>query len=150
MNLHKIRLQNPVKFKTEIMVQPRDIDINGHVHHSVYLDYLLAARYDQMQRCYKMSMDEFNKMGLTWVARKYDISYKSGMKLNDTAEVTTWISSIGKVDVIVEFIISSKNTKKIAARGTARFILLDINTKKPVRIPSTIIEKYSIPDNQTV
>ncbi len=58
MNLHKIRLQNPVKFKTEIMVQPRDIDINGHVHHSVYLDYLLAARYDQMQRCYKMSTNE--------------------------------------------------------------------------------------------
>lgn len=144
MNLHKNQIQNPVKFKTDIMVQPRDVDINGHVHHSVYLDYLLTARYDQMQRCYKMSMEEFNEMGLTWVARNYDITYKSGIELNDTAEVTTWISFIGRVDVYVNFVISSKKTKKIAAKGTARFILLDITTKKPVKIPSNVIQRYSI------
>jgi len=34
------------KFETELTVLPRDIDVNGHVHHSVYLDYLLAARFD--------------------------------------------------------------------------------------------------------
>ena len=48
------------KFETEIAVQPRDVDVNGHVHHSIYLDYLLAARYDQMERCYGISMEDFS------------------------------------------------------------------------------------------
>lgn len=144
MSFYLIKLHKPIKFTTDIMVQPRDVDINGHVHHSVYLDYLLTARYDQMKRGYKMSMDEFNKMGFTWVARKYDITYKSGIKLNDTAVVTTWISTIGHMDVLVNFIITSKNTRRVAARGSARFILLDIQTKKPVKIPDKVIEKYSL------
>ncbi len=49
------------KFDTEITVRPNEIDINRHVHQSVYLDYILFARYDQMKRCYKMSMEEFFK-----------------------------------------------------------------------------------------
>lgn len=40
------------KFNTEIIVRPSDIDINRHVHQSVYMDYVLFARYDQMKRCY--------------------------------------------------------------------------------------------------
>lgn len=49
------------KFDSEIIVRPSEIDINRHVHQSVYLDYVLFARWDQMKRCYKMSMGEFFK-----------------------------------------------------------------------------------------
>ncbi len=48
-------------------VRPDDIDMNQHVHNSRYFDYVLAARYDQMSRCYKMSMEEFLKAGFGWV-----------------------------------------------------------------------------------
>ena len=44
------------KFTTEMQVRPDDIDMNRHVHSSRYLDYVFAARFDQMERCYKMSM----------------------------------------------------------------------------------------------
>ena len=52
------------KFDSEIIVRPSEIDLNRHVHQSVYLDYVLFARWDQMKRCYKMSMAEFFKRGL--------------------------------------------------------------------------------------
>jgi len=113
------------KFKTEIAVLPRDIDINGHVHHSVYLDYLLAARFDQMTRCYKMSMEEFWEMGFTWFARKYEIEYKYPLKIGDYAVVTTWIEKIEKMGVCVQFEMTSKATGKLAAKGLARFVLID-------------------------
>jgi acyl-CoA thioesterase FadM len=35
------------KFETELQVRPDDIDMNQHVHGSRYMDYVLAARYDQ-------------------------------------------------------------------------------------------------------
>ncbi len=47
------------KFESEMQVRPDDIDMNRHVHNSRYFDYVLAARYDQMARCYGMPMEEF-------------------------------------------------------------------------------------------
>ncbi len=51
------------KFETELQVRPDDIDMNQHVHNTRYLDYVLAARYDLMERCYKMNMAEFIALG---------------------------------------------------------------------------------------
>jgi acyl-CoA thioester hydrolase/thioesterase-3 len=138
------------RFETELPVIPRDIDVNGHVHHSVYFDYLLAARFDQMDRCYKMSMEAFLKMGFTWVARKYEIEYRSGIQMGDTAVVRTWISKIGKVSVDVGFQIFGKSENNEAARGMARYVLIDFRTNKPVIIPKNVLEKYSILEKDEV
>ena len=132
------------RFETEIPVQPRDVDVNGHVHHSVYLDYLLTARFDQMARCYKMSMEDFLKMGFTWIARNYQIEYRSDLKMGDTAVVRTWIAKLGKVSVDVAFQIESRVKAKVAARGLARYVLIDVRTQKPIPIPKNVLEKYSI------
>ena len=37
------------KFDTEIIVRPSEIDINRRVHQSVYLDYVLFARWEQIK-----------------------------------------------------------------------------------------------------
>ncbi|MGB2763948.1 MAG: hypothetical protein WBC20_06005 [Candidatus Aminicenantaceae bacterium] len=39
----------PTKFDTEITVRPSEIDINRHVHQSVYMDYVLFARWVRMK-----------------------------------------------------------------------------------------------------
>ena len=36
------------KFESEMQVRPDDIDMYQHVHSSRYMDYVLAARFDQM------------------------------------------------------------------------------------------------------
>ncbi|RRN77297.1 acyl-CoA thioesterase, partial [Pseudoxanthomonas sp. SGD-10] len=56
-------MNNFSKFTTEHKVRPDDIDMFKHVHNSVYLDYVLAARYEQMETCYGMSMDKFLELG---------------------------------------------------------------------------------------
>jgi len=133
----------PRQYETELPILPRDVDVNGHVHHTVYLDYLLAARFDQMERCYGMSMQEFWKHGLTWVARHYDIEYRSGIRLGDRAVIRTWIHDVERMGVIVAFEIFSKETGKTAARGRARYILVDTRTHRPRRIPEDVLERYS-------
>ena len=57
------------KFESEMQVRPDDIDMNRHVHNSRYFDYVLAARYDQMARCYGMPMEEFIRHGFGWVVK---------------------------------------------------------------------------------
>ena len=59
-----------------VQVRPDDIDLFGHVHSAKYLDYFLAARFEQMQKNYLCGMDEFLSKGLGWFLQDYDISFK--------------------------------------------------------------------------
>jgi acyl-CoA thioester hydrolase/thioesterase-3 len=54
-------------FETELTIRPDDIDMNNHVHNSKYFDYVLAGRYDQMKKDYKVTMEDFLERGFTWV-----------------------------------------------------------------------------------
>ena len=132
------------RFESEITIMPRDIDINAHVHHSVYLDYLLAARFDQMARCYKMSMDDFIALGYTWFARRYEIEYRHPLAFGDTAVVRTWVIEVGRVSVNVGFEIESRQSGRTAAKGTATFVLIDIEKNRPASIPEEVRKKYSV------
>ena len=67
-------------------------DMNRHVHSSRYLDYVLAARFDQMERCYKMSMQAFMARGLGWVIKTSHIEFIRPLQLGDHFSVTTCIS----------------------------------------------------------
>lgn len=132
------------KFESQIKVRPDDIDMNNHVHYSKYLDYLLAARYEQMTRDYKVPMEEFISMGYAWVASKAEIEFKRALVLQDTAVVQTQIDSYKGAQVFVNFWIYKKENKKIAAEGRVIYTMVSISTGRPVRIPEEIIEKYSV------
>ena len=91
------------KFETEMQVRPDDIDMNRHVHGSRYMDYVLAARYDQMARCYKMPMEEFLRHGFGWFVRTAHVEYKRPLGLGERFIVRTWIEEIVKRGVKVQF-----------------------------------------------
>ena len=131
------------KFETQIVVRPSDIDYNGHVHQSVYLDYLLFARVDQMKRCYKVPIEEFFEQGYSWATRSTTIHYKRPLFMDETVTVRTWIKDIKRMKVEVGFQFL-KGSGHIAAEGHSIFFLLNTKEGKPVAIPEDIIQKYSI------
>jgi acyl-CoA thioester hydrolase/thioesterase-3 len=139
-----LELKERAVFSTEIIVRPDDIDMNNHVHFSKYLDYFLAARYDQMGRCYKLSMEEFIEMGYSWVASNMNINYKRALLLGDTAIVKTQLYSFNGAQVKVNFWIYNKSTDKLIADGYGNFTLINIKNLRPVRIPQKIVDKYSV------
>ncbi len=131
-------------FISEIIIRPDDIDMNEHVHFSKYLDYFLAARYEQMGRDYKISMEEFLEMRLNWVATSMHINYKRAMKLGDTAVVKTQMESFNGAQVNVQFWIYIKKNNKLAADGSGTFTLLNIDSGRPTRLPQKILDRYTI------
>src|ERR1035437_6245644 len=71
------------RFETELAVRPDDIDLYQHVHSTRYLDYVLAARFDQMERCYRMPMQAFAAMGLGWFMSAATIQFKRPLGWGD-------------------------------------------------------------------
>ncbi len=131
-------------FETNITVRPDDIDVNGHVHFSKYLDYLLAARYEQMKNNYKMSMEEFLQRGYTWVATNINITYKRAIMLSDKVTVRAQITDIKGAQVFLNFWILKGENKKVAAEGNSIFSMVSTTNGRPARIPQDVIEKYAV------
>ena len=131
-------------FETNITVRPDDIDVNGHVHFSKYLDYLLAARYEQMKNNYKMSMEEFLQRGYTWVATNINITYKRAIMLSDKVTVRAQIIDIKGAQVFLNFWILKGENKKVAAEGNSIFSMVSTTNGRPARIPQDVIEKYAV------
>jgi acyl-CoA thioester hydrolase/thioesterase-3 len=132
------------KFETDLPVRPDDIDMNQHVHASRYYDYVLAARYEQMARCYKMSLEEFLKAGYAWFVRSAHLEYKRPLGLGDWCTVRTWVDDILKDSVRVRFEIIKKINGKMVCDGYFDYTMVSTSTGRAETIPDWIVEKYRI------
>lgn len=132
------------RFVTEMQVRPDDIDLYQHVHSSRYIDYVLAARFDQMERCYKMSMQDFAARGLGWYQTSITMNYKRALGLGDYFSVETGITDFSNASITLTFKIIKKSTGKLIADGHASYALIDLKTKRATAIPQDVIEKYTI------
>jgi YbgC/YbaW family acyl-CoA thioester hydrolase len=132
------------RFETEMEVRPDDIDMFQHVHSSRYQDYVLAARFEQMRRCYQMSMPDFLARGLGWFVETAHLEYKRPLGLGERFAVRTWVREILKAGVRVDFEILKLPARKLACAGHFHYALIDLATRRAVGIPPDVLEKYSI------
>jgi acyl-CoA thioester hydrolase len=132
------------RFETELQVRPDDIDMNQHVHASRYHDYVLAARYDQMARCYKLSMEEFIQAGFGWFVKSAHLDYKRPLLIGDSFIVRTWVDEIARSEVKVCFEIIRKATGKLCCDGWFGYTMVNLRTGRAETIPDWIIAKYSV------
>ena len=132
------------KFESELQVRPDDIDMNQHVHGSRYFDYVLAARYDQMGRCYKLAMEEFIRAGFGWFVRTAHLDYKRPLGLGDDFIVRTWVEEILRDGVKVNFEILKKANGKMSCDGYFYYTMVNLKTGRAEVIPEWILVKYAI------
>lgn len=132
------------KFTSEFKVRPDDIDMFNHVHNSKYFDYVLAARYDQMEKFYGVSMEEFLRQGYGWVVKTAYVEYKRALGLGEKFSVSTGIETINPKGCRVLFDIISNKTGKICCEGWFDYVMIDMNTGRGTKVSEDIIKKYSI------
>lgn len=132
------------RFTSEIPVRPDDIDMFQHVHNSRYLDYIQAARYDQMTRCYKMSMEEFMIMGYGFVVKKAELNFKRALIMGDIMLVSTQVKEFNGSDIVVEFEIVNKKNEKVYCDGTMLYTMINLKTGRSEKVSAEIQTKFSV------
>ncbi len=132
------------KFETELRVRPDDIDMYQHVHSSRYMDYVLAARFDQMEHSYQMPMSEFTKLGYGWFMATARMNFKNPLELGDRFVVRTWIEQFTLIGVKVQFQIVRLANQKLSCDGWFDYVLVSLDTGRAARIPASIRSKYSV------
>jgi len=132
------------RFTSELQVRPDDIDMFRHVHSSKYLDYVLAARFDQMERCYGMPMQAFLERGLGWVVKVSHFEYKRPLAIAERFRVVTWIEDIRGSDVEVRFEIIKGESNRPACLGWCVCTLINLESARSEMIPDDVMAKYSV------
>jgi YbgC/YbaW family acyl-CoA thioester hydrolase len=132
------------KFETELAVRPDDIDLYQHVHSTRYLDFVLAARFDQMERCYGMSMAEFARRGLGWFMKTSTVNYRRPLGMGDRMVVRTWIERFLEDGVCVAFEIDRLDNRKRVCDGHCDYTLVALATGRATPIPEDVRAKYSL------
>ncbi|HYG16846.1 MAG TPA: acyl-CoA thioesterase [Bacteroidia bacterium] len=137
---------NTNTYETEMQVRPDDIDMFRHVHSARYIDYVLAARYDQMARCYGMAMEEFLENGFGWVIASSFVEYKRPLVLGEYFIVNTRLVEFEKHTAKVEFEIFKKEGRKLCCNGYFNYTMIDMATGRAKQLPGWILERYSLPE----
>ena len=132
------------KFETELQVRPDDIDMYRHVHSSRYLNYVLVARLDQMERCYAMPMVEFQKQGYGWFIAATQMNFRQPLRMGDRFVVRCWIENFTLIGLRVRFEIDRLAGTQRCCDGWFDYVMVSLETARPVRIPEWIRAKYSI------
>jgi acyl-CoA thioesterase FadM len=132
------------RFETELEVRPDDIDMFQHVHASKYQDYVLAARFDQMKRCYGMSMEAFLERELGWFVQVAHLEYKRQLGIAERFVVRTWVEKVLDTGVRVSFEILKLPVRKVSCTGYFDYALIDLKTRRAIAVLPDVLEKYTI------
>ena len=127
-----------------LSVRPDDIDLYQHVHSTRYLDYVLAARFDQMERCYGMGMQAFAERGLAWFMAAATIQFRRPLGLGDKMTVRTWVKSMSETGCRVGFEIDRQPSGKRVCDGYCDYTLVTLATGRATTVPDDVKAKYSI------
>jgi len=132
------------KFETELTVRPDDIDLYQHVHSTRYLDYVLAARFEQMGRCYGMPMEEFTTRGLGWFMASATLLFKRPLGMGERMVVRCWIERFTETGCVLAFEIDKLANGKRVFDGHCDYTLVTLATGRAAPLPDDVKARYSI------
>ncbi|WP_309736871.1 thioesterase family protein [Chamaesiphon sp. OTE_75_metabat_556] len=123
----------------QIPIRTYDIDFAGVVSNIVYIRWLEDLRIEIMNRHYPIA--EQVRDGLAPVVLQTNIDYKQALKMGDRPTSTMWVASLATLRWTVSAEIS--NAGKVAAIAQQTGIFVNLQTNKPIRVPSRLQQQYT-------
>ena len=130
-------IQGAATFETAFQVafdpRPDDFDELGHVNNAVYLRWaqeIAIAHWRARARADWVS-------AYVWVVVRHEIDYRAALTLEDEAEARTWVDPEGaRGPLWARFVDIAKPGAKAAVSLKSTWCMLDIETRRPRRVPS--------------
>ena len=131
----------PDVFTTQRRVRWRDIDRLKHVNNAIYLEYVeecgfqaVAARGWPVQRM----VDE----GFAILVRKNQLHYRQPAVLDDTLEISTWVSEVRRSTAMRYYQIRRCPDGELLVEVHALGVWVDLESGRPSRIPAQFLTDF--------
>ncbi|MES0490494.1 MAG: thioesterase family protein [Leptospirales bacterium] len=137
---YKAQLGDTPYSTTNISIRWEEMDVNGHVNYANYLSYYSEARIDAVGQDLFLSL---RNEGIGPVIYKAELDFVKEMFHPDVAHIITWVDSIiSKTRVSVKQEMYSTNSKELVSKAKFLAIFMNIESRRPVRIPEQIKAKF--------
>lgn len=132
-----------VQHSTKIRVRYADTDMMGVVYHANYAIYFEVAR-TEMFREVNMPYAEMEKNGIRLPVVDLHCKYFRPALYDDLLTVTAYMKEMPGVRIRFEYKVENQKGE-LLCEGETTLVFTDINTGRPVRMPSyvgEVLQKY--------
>lgn len=117
--------------ESKVRIQYQDCDPFNHLNNSKYIDYIMAARTEQLLVHYDMNAAELlAHEGIGWVAAQTQISYFAPASWMEMVTIESRLIQFSDYSLLVEAFMWDENKTKIKAVMWAKLVHFDIKTQK--------------------
>lgn len=118
---------------------------NGEVKINHLVNYLIeTSSYQSIEL--GLDNEKLLDMGYTWMIYKWKIKIKRYPRSHEKIKIKTWASGFRNINAFREFEIYCGEEKILEA--SAIFLLINLENRKPIKIPEEIAKIYGYNDNR--
>ncbi|MBD8105925.1 acyl-CoA thioesterase [Erwinia persicina] len=116
-------------------VSMRDIDLNGHVHNSVYLDYCEDAVVNAFRRADILPLFRPHTAGVAYHVKKCEATFFYPLSVDDVVLPQVLIEKIGNSSLIFTIRLMLEDNTTLSAEGKLVWVCVDLSDNRPCLIP---------------
>jgi acyl-CoA thioester hydrolase len=125
-------------FTIQRPVDWRDIDPMHHLTNAGYLSYAEDCAV-QLTQAYGWPMSRWTEAQIAIVARRNRIEYRQPVLLEDTLEISTWLTDVRPASVRRYYAFHRMGEAQPHARLYTDWIAIDLGSGRPARIPAAFL-----------
>jgi len=131
----------PLTHIEKFKVRYTECDQYGHVNNANYLRYMQEAAFGASAGA-GYDFAKYDELGQYWLVRETEVEYLRPLRYQDEFEIKTWVQDFRRVRSrrLYEFRLSG--SEELIARASTDWVYLDLNTSRPITVPSEMIAAF--------
>jgi acyl-CoA thioester hydrolase len=117
---------------------PADFDDNGHVNNVVYVRWV----QDMATSHWRSRASADDQARWAWVVVRHEIDYRRALLPGETAKARTWVGARSGPR-FTRYVRIDGPDGEVCAQAASEWCLLDIQTRRPTRVPDALVEAFS-------
>lgn len=129
------------RHRTKLRVRNYEVDWQGIVHNSIYLQYFEVGRVEYLRRIRHLISFASVRGDSRVVLARNEVDYIHPARFDDLLEISTRIAMVGTSSFVFEGVIHTSPKGALIAKNRAVHVWLHPTGRYPVPVPRTFIRK---------
>jgi acyl-CoA thioester hydrolase len=130
--------------ESKARIQYQDCDPFNHLNNSKYIDYIIAARTEQLLHHYGFNSAEItHKEGIGWVSAQNQLSYFSPASWMEVVTIETKLIQYSDYSLLVEGFMWDEHKTKLKCLMWAKLVHFNIKTQRSHKHSPELMNLFS-------
>ncbi len=129
------------EYTIRLKVRRYEVDSFGHVNNAVYLNWMEQCAVEHADSL-GLTVERMRELGGVFIVRHHDVTYHRPAQAGDELDVTTRITSLGKVRAVRENTIRHAHTGELLVEGRTEWAWIRWSDLRPAPIPREVHETF--------